>query len=474
MTLAQVCAALGQPVPASGDPGLPLTGADMDSRTVGRGDIFFCIRGERVDGHDFAAGAVDAGAGLVVAERPLPEVAHAPVLVVENSVTALGRVAHAWREQFTGTLVTVTGSAGKTTVKEVLAQVLSQRAPTAKNALNKNNQIGMPLSLLKATGEERFWVMEAGISHAHDMDELGVILCPDVALVLNAGGAHAAGLGERGVAWHKARLLHHLKPDGWGFACADYPDLRREALAAHPQVRLFSTQDAACPLYATARGSDAAGKGVYTLRLPAAEGGKRELVVTTPFCGEYGAENALAIAAVAATLGLSDAEITAGFATAALPGQRFEQICCGEWLVINDSYNANPLSMRRMLEAARELAGDRPLVAVLGAMGELGDTAEHEHRALGERLAAAGVCAVYWRGDFAAVVERGFRAGGGEAPFVTCAEVADFAAAWRARSVAGGVVLCKGSRSNTLEEFVAVMCEESTAGAARKEPAHVL
>lgn len=474
MTLAQVCAALGQSVPSSGQPDLPLTGADMDSRTVGRGDIFFCIKGERVDGHDFAARAVEAGAGLVVAERPLPGVTHAPVVVVEDSVMALGRVAHAWRERFTGTLVAVTGSAGKTTVKEMLAQVLSQHAPTAKNALNRNNQIGMPLSLLKATGEERFWVMEAGISHAHDMDELGAILCPDVALVLNAGGAHAAGLGERGVAWHKARLLHHLRPDGLGFACADYTDLRREALAAYPQVRLFSTQDTTCPLYATACGSDAAGKGLYALRLPATGEGARELLVTTPFRGGYGAENALAVAAVAAALGLSDAEITAGFATATLPEQRFEQVRCGDWLVINDSYNANPLSMRRMLEAARELAKDRPLVAVLGAMGELGDTAEREHGALGERLAAAGVCAVYWRGDFAAVVEQGLRAAGGKAPFVTCKDAADFATAWRALNVPGGVVLCKGSRSNALEEFVAVMCEERKAGAARKEPAHVL
>ena len=170
-----------------------VTGVASDSRAVKPGDLFVCVPGERTDGHDHAAEAVRAGAVAVLAERDPFEgevnarVLLTPVLLADNSVAALGRLGHAWRAAFRGKVVGVTGTAGKTTLKELLAHILAGRGATARNPLNLNTQIGLPVSMLGADGDEAFWVMEAGISHAGDMDELGPVLEPDLAVILNVG-----------------------------------------------------------------------------------------------------------------------------------------------------------------------------------------------------------------------------------------------------------------------------------------------
>ena len=233
---------------AEGFRNIPVTAVATDSRAAVPGSLFVCIPGERVDGHDFAESAADRGACAVLAQHPLPAFAEkrpgVPVLLVEDSVKALGQVAHAWRRTFAGKVVGLTGTAGKTTVKEVLASVLSLAGKTAKTEMNHNNQIGMPMAMLAADGGERFWVMEAGISHAGDMDELGAVMEPDLAIVLNAGTGHTEGLGREGVAWHKTRLFTHLSPAGKAMASADYPELARCALEPVPRS---SSSARACP-----------------------------------------------------------------------------------------------------------------------------------------------------------------------------------------------------------------------------------
>ena len=457
MSLAEIYGALGLPVPdaASADAGqIMLSGAATDSRAVTPGDMFVCIAGERVDGHDFAAAAVQAGARAVLASRPveLPSGTSAHVVLASDTVKALGVIAHAWRQRFGGTVVGVTGSAGKTTVKEVLAQVLSVRGPTARNALNHNNQIGMPMSLLSATGEELFWVMEAGISQPRDMEELASVLTPDVGLIINAGSAHMEGLGDKGVAWHKARLLRHVRRGGVGLVCADYADLAREARAVFPQACFFSSTGRPMPYRAAYSGATPEGRGMYRLWLDG-----ESLDVQAPFCGAYGAENAIAIASVAHELGLSGEEIARGFAVAELPRQRFQQYRVGGWRIIDDSYNANPLSMARMLDAAVEQAAGAPLYAVLGAMGELGRVAEREHEKLGRLLAQARVRAVFWRGGYMESVRAGLTAEGWPGMLHEIRDAAGFREIWRKYASGGGVVLCKGSRANHLEELVDIL-----------------
>lgn len=480
LTLHEIASCLGLPRFSGPEEHTVLTSVATDSRAVVPGSLFVCVPGCRVDGHDFAAKAAEQGAGAILASRSLPHMT-VPVFVVPDTVRALGSLAALWRDRTKARVVGVTGTAGKTTVKETLARVLSLAGKTARNAMNNNNQIGMPRAVLNTDGDEDFWVMEAGISQPGDMDDLGAVLRPDLALILNAGAAHTEGLGEKGVAWHKARLLSYLAKGGKGLVSADYPDLAREARATGADIRFFSAagQDAAfrasylgaAPVAAGedatdagAAGEDAgmaASRGKYHLWLDGTE-----LDVIAPFRGEYGAENVAAVAAAAHTLGVDAGTIAQGLADARMPAQRFNQVQAGSWLLIDDTYNANPLSMRRMLEAAAEQAGSRPFVAVLGAMLELGAQAAAEHEELGRHLARLKPAAVIWKGTCAEDVRRGLDMAGYAGVWQPVADAEDFAKVWRdlqrhkleaSASACGGVALFKGSRSNRLETLVSVL-----------------
>ncbi len=447
-----------------------VTGMSTDNRQTKPGHIFFCIRGARFDGRDFAADAVKRGAVAIVADLPfMLDGPRAPVVLVDNVTRALGRLARVWRDRATAKVVGVTGTAGKTTVKEVLAQVLSREGVTARNEMNLNNHLGLPRSILSTNGDERFWVMEAGISREGDMDELGVILAPDLAIILNAGPGHTEGLGEN-VARHKAALLQWLRPSGLGLVSADYPDLVREARAfirkgtclelftsrregVNPEVPYSASylgpvadsgQDA-CPVF-----------GRYRVRLGYWEG-----EMAAPFRGSYGAENVIAVCAAAYSLGLTPESIAAGLAEAKLPQQRFTCSRSGDWLIVDDSYNANPLSAKRMIESAAELASSPPrgipgvLVCVMGEMLELGACAEIEHRALGSWLAMSGARLVAWKGGHGEAVKRGLEQADFSGTFVMFDDPGALPDILRQYGLLGGVMLFKGSRGNRLEECVA-------------------
>ncbi len=439
------------------------TGVQTDSRVLREGELFFCISGERFDGHTFARAAVEHGACAVVAERPpfsveemcgmRCEAGGVPLLIVRNSVEALGKLAAFHRQQASATVVGVTGTAGKTTVKELLAQVLVARGETARNHLNLNNQIGLPVSMLAASGAERFWVMEAGISQPHDMDELAAILRPDLALILNVGAGHTQGLGDKGVAHYKARLLSYVPQGGIGLVSADYPDLVTEAKSTRTELRFFSRRDVSVAYRAAYAGPESGVRGRYHVWLDG-----RECEVVAPFQGGFAAENVIAVAAAAHLLGLSSQEIVAGFAQARLPEKRF---CCqrrGRWLVIDDSYNANPLSSGRMVETAHEMAADGSLMLVMGEMRELGEEAAAAHEALGRAMAATHADAIFWTGGHADDVRQGLEAGGWTGTLQTARTPEEFMNGFMDSELRSGVVLFKGSRSNRMERMVEVFC----------------
>ena len=444
-----VCRELGARLDAS-CAGVELTGASMDSRTITAGQLFVCIPGKRVDGHDFAEAALKAGAGAVLAQR-VPEnlPPDAPVLLVPDTVRALGQLAALWRQQCKAKVIGVTGTAGKTTVKEMLAQLLSRRGETARNLLNLNNQIGLPLSILSTSGAEAFWVMEAGISQPQDMDELGAIVRPDLAIILNAGTGHAEGLGARKIPHYKARLLKYLNQGGLGLASADYPDLARECRSVCPDTLFFSADGKQVAYRAAYSGPAENNHGLYRLWLDGTP-----LDVEAPFRGRYGAENSIAVAAAADLLGISHADIVAGFTAACLPVQRFACRPADSWLIIDDSYNANPLSCRRMLESAAETAQGSPLVCVMGEMGELGEIAEEEHEQLGRFLAAALPRAIFWKGEHREAVRGGLEREHYVGEFIPVDSPEEFCRAFDSLPLAGGIILFKGSRFNRLEEFV--------------------
>jgi UDP-N-acetylmuramoyl-tripeptide--D-alanyl-D-alanine ligase len=438
-----------------------LTSAVTDSREVRPGALFVCIKGEHVDGHDFTPQAEKSGASAILASRALP-LTDTPVLQVPDTIKALGRIAAHWRGSTQARVTGVTGTAGKTTLKELLAQLLSTHGKTARNALNYNNQIGMPRAMLATDGDEDFWVMEAGISREGDMEELGEILRPDLGLILNVGSGHTEGLGRKGVAAHKATLLRNLSSGGRALISADYPDLVREVAATGAQTHFFSVREHTAQYYAAYEGlahpyqGSGPPHGLYRICLDGTW-----MKITTPFSGKYNAENCIAAAAAAHMLGLSCDEIAAGLACIKTPEQRFSHKRLGQWDIFDDTYNANPLSMRRMLEASRELAKDREFVPVLGEMRELGDMALEEHEKLGRYLADLTPTGVIWKGGYAENILAGLRKKGYAGPFFTIRKREEFMSVIREllnkkeTNSKGGVILFKGSRANKLEEELA-------------------
>lgn len=425
-----------------------------DSRALPPGALFVCIRGETFDGHDFAEKAAQVGAIAILAERnPFVGPPPVPVILTTNSVAALGLLAHHARKNLHHTqVVGITGTAGKTTIKELLAQVLGRVGLTAKNPLNQNNQIGLPLSMLAASGEEAFWVMEAGISHPEDMDELGTILEPDLGVILNVGLGHLAGLGDRGTAYYKSRFLAHLAPGGRALLSADYPELVYEARQICREVTFFSAQGRQAEYRCIYVGAADEGLGLYRLWLNGTT-----LEVKAPFQGGFGAENVIAVAAAAHQLGVPTMEIAAGLAAGQLPRQRFACAYVGQWLMIDDSYNANPLSFDRMLDAAAHMAAERSasaFVCVGGEMGELGGLTEEAHVALGRKLASIRPQLVLWKGKNHEKVALGLKEKNYTGRFLPVTTPDEVLTALATENLSSGVILFKGSRFNKLERFV--------------------
>ena len=457
MQLQEVIQATGAETNGSAGRGVEISGVRTDSRQVRAGDLFVCLPGEHADGHAFAEDAVRRGVAAVMARQPLPEIAErVPVLRVEDCLIALGDLGVRWRDRFGGTVVGITGSAGKTSLKELLAAILAQRARTAKNYKNWNNRLGVPLSLLGFSGVEDYWVLEAGVNQAGEMDELARILRADVALIHNIGPVHLEGLGgEDGVAREKSKLAAAVPDGGLVLVSADYP-LLNKALPDRPNVR-------------TERFSCARGEARYTGEYMGRSGGVAKyrldldgtvLEVTPGLQAGYQLENILAAAAAAWELGCTAGDIEAGLASAEMPEHRSQIFHTGGWTLIDDCYNANPLSVRLALESASDMGGYGTFVAFLGDMLELGEASQAAHYEMGREAALEGVDHLLYSGGYIKDVERGYREAGGRdgpRPVETSEELAAFC---RGLEASGGTVLLKASRGCRLERFLQVLHKE--------------
>ncbi len=242
---------------------IALSAVQTDSRTVEKGDLFVCLDGENFDGHEFAEQAVKSGASAVVASRIIGDVG-VPVVMVRDTLNALGRIAACWRDTCGAKLVAVTGTAGKTTVKEMLYAVVSQKFSAAKNYRNFNNQIGLPMSMLKADCAQDVWIMELGISEKGDMEDLAPIASPDLAIITNIGPGHLEGLGnEAGVALAKTTLLRYLRQGGSAVIGRDYPLLWDAAREIVDNPIGFSTQNTDTSYVASFLGAEVDGMGRF-------------------------------------------------------------------------------------------------------------------------------------------------------------------------------------------------------------------
>ncbi len=428
-----------------------------DSRQVQEGSLFVCIQGEKSDGHSFAKACIEQGAKALIADKKLEKEIEesVAVLYVENASQALQKLAHAKREEFKGKVIAITGTSGKTSVKEMLFQVLAQKSKAAKNHLNFNTQIGVSLSILNTDNDEDFWILEAGISHEHDMDEIAAILTPDIALVLNVGLAHAEGL-PKGAAFYKTKLFSYLKKNdnikNQAFASADYPELYEQAHKNYSQTLFYSICDEQSPYFAKYIGLDSNGMGRFLLKLDT-----DIFEINAPLRSDYGAENCIAIACIASLFMTKD-QIIKAFKLTTSPKQRFDLSYFGNIVLIDDCYNANPLSFKRMITASLEYCKEesirtKPLICLVGSMAELGEIAEKEHEILAKELALAKVEKIYYTGSYASSFEKGLKDSHFDGHYALLSTPEAFYEEIKAMQLTNHVFLVKGSRSNHLENY---------------------
>ena len=418
-----------------------------DSRRLRPGELFVALRGSRFDGHDFLAQVADQACGLVV-ERPDKRLL-LPQWVVADTTRALGQLALLARDQFTGPVIAVTGSSGKTTVKEMTAAILRGLGPVLATRGNLNNHIGLPLTLLSAEPEQRFAVLELGASAAGEIAYLASIAKPMVAVVTTVLPAHVQGFGSlAGVARGKGEIYAALGPRGTAVFNLDL-DARWLAQwrANLPCLQSlgFSPTDAAD---VTAHGVtfDAEGRASFLLRTP-----QGEVPVSLQIPGPHNVANALAAAACALAAGADLAAIAAGL-RAVLPAPGRMQIKRGlrEARLIDDSYNANPDSVRAAIDTLAGFGGRRLLV--LGDMAELGSDAPGLHREVGAYAASRGLDGFYGCGPLSKLAAEAFGANA-----FTFADKEQLARALRDSLDADTTVLIKGSRSAGMEDIVQLL-----------------
>jgi UDP-N-acetylmuramoyl-tripeptide--D-alanyl-D-alanine ligase len=447
------------------DPAAVVTGSvEFDSRTVTRGGLFLALPGEQVDGHDYVPAAIAAGAVAALVTRPVD----GPSIEVADGSTALAALAAAVVRRLPATTVIgVTGSSGKTSTKDLLAQVLARRGPTVAPPGSFNNELGHPYTVLRASPETRFLVLEnsaRGIGHIRYLTEIAP---PRIGVVLNVGSAHLGEFGSReAIAQAKGELVEALPADGVAVLNADDPLVAAMAARTAARVVLVGESPAA-DVRAVDVSADDLGRARFTL-----VAGGEAVPVRLRLVGAHHVGNALATAAVALECGLGPAEIAAALGEAT-PVSRWRMEVTERRdgvVVINDAYNANPESMRAALKAlvsvarGRRAAGGRSF-AVLGHMAELGPDGPAEHDALGRLAVRLDVARVVAVGEQARPIQHGAALEGswnGESSWVPDAEAA--IALLRQEVRPGDVVLVKASRAASLERVALAIAEDSESG----------
>jgi UDP-N-acetylmuramoyl-tripeptide--D-alanyl-D-alanine ligase len=440
-------------------------GVSIDTRTLRAGELFVAIRGTRHDAHDFLTGAVARGAaGLVVesgrgADAELRE--PLPVVEVADTTRALGDLAAGHRARFEGPVVAITGSSGKTTTKEMCASILSQGGPCLKTEGNLNNEFGLPLTLLRREQRHRSAVVEMGTNHRGEIARLVAIAEPTVALVTNVGTAHIEFLGSREeIAREKGDVFAGLRPEGVAVVNRDDPLVAAEAARA-PGKLLGYGRLAAAEVSARNVRFVEDGEPHFEFELETPHG-SRALRVNG--LGETNVINALAAAAAAMAAGAGLDAAAAGLeACRPIGGRMAQRRLAGDINLIDDSYNANPQSMRAALETLARLGGRSRTAAVLGDMAELGESAPEAHRDIGRLAAELGVDFLVALGERAETLVAGAIAAGMDPARVTAGcDHEDASRRLRQILRPRDWVLVKGSRAMKMERVVEALCAEES------------
>ena len=469
VTLGEIARVVGGSLSPDGDASAVVDGdVVIDSRKVVPGGLFCAVPGERVDGHSFAAAAVAAGAVAVLGTRPLPAV---PSVLVDDVAVALGLLARHVVDSVPAVVIAgITGSSGKTSVKDLAAQLVERLGPTVAPAGSFNNEYGHPLTVLRASASTRYLVLELSARGVGHIAYLCGIAPPRYGVVLNVGRAHAGEFGDLAtVAVAKGELVEALPPDGVAILNADDPRVAAMAARTPASVITFSTSPVPAPvspappdIRAADVRLDSLGRASFTLL--ASEG---SAPVSLRLHGAHQVPNALAAAALARSLGLGLDDIADGLSTAVARSRwRMEVTRRADGVVvINDAYNANPESVRAALDALGHLARDGRAFAVLGHMAELGSSSRAAHEEIGAYAAAdTGVAGLIAVGDEARPMldgARGVRTGAWHGEILAVPDGVSVLVALRDRLKPGDVVLVKASRAASLESVATELLSEA-------------
>ena len=432
----------------SGDPTAEVTNICIDSRTLRAGDLFLALRGESFDGHNFVTEAVTRGALGVVVEREnvrLPS--DFGVIRVSNTLHALQQIAVEYRRSMPAQVVCVTGSNGKTSTKDLIAVILRERFQVTKTEGNFNNHIGLPLTMLRMRAGDRVAVFEIGTNHHGEIAALAALAEPDVGVITNVGVAHIEYLGSReGIAREKGMLAEALSPSGTLILSADdefSPSIGARTKADVLRCGLNEKAD----IRATDLRHDFAG---MKFRL---HGFGRSVDAQLPVHGEHMVQNATLAVGVGHVFGVTLEECAAALPNLQLTRGRVEMKIVRGIQVLDDSYNANPDSMKAALLTLAQMSTNGRRIAVLGRMGELGAESERGHREVGQTASDLGFdCVISVGNEVQLIAEEAWR--GGVEKVVKTADLDEAVNSLREFAQAGDLVLVKGSRSARMERIV--------------------
>lgn len=441
-----------------GEPDLTIHGVSKDTRTIRQGMLYVPLIGAKFDGHVFLNEAIGKGAAAALwqQDHPLPEQPF-PLLVVDNTLAALQRLANAYRKQLPVQVIGVTGSNGKTTTKDMIYSVLSTTYKVHKTQDNLNTEIGLPLTLLEMDEDTEMAVVEMGMRGRGQIEELTLIAEPEVAVVTVIGESHLELLGSREeIARAKTEILSGLKEDGLFLYNGDEPLIEKVLPDMPKPAKLLK--------YRFGAGSE---NDIYPVGIMQEEDGMRFTINTDPahsyyipLLGQHNVINALAAIAVAKYMGVSTAGIIRGLRELKVSGMRIEMVRGKSGVVIlNDAYNSSPTSTRASIRLLQELKGYARKIAVLGDMLELGEQEEQFHREIGRLLTPGEISYVFTYGKLAQHIADAAVPAFAPGRVKAFKDKGELIRALSATVQPGDVVLVKGSRAMELEEVVFRLAE---------------
>lgn len=425
---------------------LQFTGISTDTRTVKRGDLFIPLVGENFDGHDFIDKAIQNGAvGIIFSRKEMCIPEHITAIAVTDTLLALQDLARFHRQRFTIPIVAITGSNGKTTTKDMAAAVLSNQFRVLKTNANYNNEIGLPLTLLQLTKQHEVAVVEMGMRGRGQIRQLANIALPTVGIITNVGETHLELLGSiKNIAAAKAELLDVIPEDGLSILNGDDVYIQEMAKQAKCKILLFGLEQGNIK----AENIQMSTQSIHFVCRFA----NNEFPVEIPTTGRHNVYNGLAAIALGIELGMTGESICSGLKTFNASPMRLHVEKLGDYLVVNDAYNASPMSMSAAIETLVEVAEGRK-VAVLGDMLELGSIAVAAHEKMGERLAQNHVDIVVTVGELAANIAKRASICGID-KVVACSDHEEAQDVLNKLLEPGDTILIKGSRGMKMENII--------------------